>query len=527
MTLEEVIRQRLAEATEQSKDLKSIRDEVLNKLRDTGKKTFDSNTHINDHVVNMTKKHKLSDDEGDTLHDMVTTGLKEDGYKVNESKIDEEFDSIDTYSLEELEEFMVSEEFEQLDEISGKLLGSYIQKARGDIANKKQHAKDLDANPKVAKLQSKLSDYYNRREYTKSGDSKHRKAIDATHQKIYDTKKVIDPEYPDSISAGKRNNGVGKAVKKLQYGKLTEESLDAMSQEEFDSIDEEQLDELSKATLGSYIKNSARKMSVARTDTMAGAKMKDKRERGISTAVKKLTNESEVSSQVASLLEAEGLSDEFKVQAVTIFEAAVTDRVLQIEEGLKEEFESNLAEAKKELNEDIDGFVSEAIQQWKQDNLVAINSNFKSQMAESFMDGLRALIGEHNIEVPEDKEDALVIAMGEVDKLNEALSEKDTEMSTLIEQVNSMKAEKLLESFREKMTITEFDRFAQLTESIKFKDETQYEKQLNIVLENFGAKTEDKKVVQPIVEEFTEPTEKIVVESNSRVEMYAKHLSKK
>jgi len=39
---------------------------------------------------------------------------------------------LENYSLEELEEFMVSEEFEQLDELSKSTLGSYVNKASKD-----------------------------------------------------------------------------------------------------------------------------------------------------------------------------------------------------------------------------------------------------------------------------------------------------------------------------------------------------------------------------------------------------------
>lgn len=242
------------------------------------------------------------------------------------------------------------------------------------------------------------------------------------------------------------------------------------------------------------------------------------------------TSKSTVSEQVSALLEAEGLSEDFKLQAVTIFEAAVTDRVLQLEEGLKQEFDRQLAEAKTELDNDIDGFLSEAVQQWKQDNEVAIKSNFKSQVAESFIDGMKALIAEHNIEVPEGKEDALEVALSEVTKLNESVAAKEAEMLTLQEQVNGMKSKQILESFKEKMTMTEFDRFVQLTESVKFTDEEQYTKQLTIVLENFGStpkqKTEVKAEVQAISEAVSDAVT-VITEVNSDMEVYAKYLSKK
>lgn len=248
----------------------------------------------------------------------------------------------------------------------------------------------------------------------------------------------------------------------------------------------------------------------------------------VDTAPKKktLTKES-VSEQVSTLLETEGLSEEFKTQAATIFEAAIADQVILIEEKLKTEFDSKLAEAKEELDNDIDGFLSEAVQQWKQDNEVAINANFKSQVAESFIDGMKALIAEHNIEVPQDKENALEVAIAEVDKLNEAIEAQSAEMLALQEQVNVMKAEKILESFKEKMTQTEFDRFTQLTESFKFADEPQYTKQLTIVLENFGSnkntKVESKEM---LIESVDLASEKIVTESNSNMNVYANFISK-
>lgn len=262
------------------------------------------------------------------------------------------------------------------------------------------------------------------------------------------------------------------------------------------------------------------KKELTKEDVIEVPLVEDKKE------VAEVNEPATVSSQVASLLEAEGLSEEFKTQAVTIFEAAVTDRVLQLEEGLKTKFDTQLAEAIAELDNDIDGFLSEAIQQWKQENEVAIESNFKSQLAESFMDGLQTLLGKHNIEVPEGKENALEIALEEVDSLTESVTTKDTEMAALVEQVNTLKAEKILESFKEKMTQTEFDRFVQLTESVKYKDETQYETQLNVVLENFGNTKSESAKPEQVLEAVLDTTVKVVTE-NTDMAAYANYLSKK
>jgi hypothetical protein len=244
---------------------------------------------------------------------------------------------------------------------------------------------------------------------------------------------------------------------------------------------------------------------------------------------KTVKEDTQVSSQVAALLEAEGLSEEFKLQAVTIFEAAVTDRVLQIQEELEAEYNVKLEEATAELETNIDGFLNEAVQEWADNNKVAIEANFKTRLAESFMDGIQSLLAEHNIALPEESEDALEIALDEVNKLEEQVSSTDETIAQLHEEIATLKAEKILESFKTKMTDTEFDRFVQLTESVKFKDESQYEKQLSIVLENFG-KIAAKKVekVEAIVETVEAPVaQPVITETFSSVNRYAQYLAKK
>lgn len=233
---------------------------------------------------------------------------KEDGAKftaaalAKREKVKEEVElTLEDYTLEELEDYMMSEEFDQLDEISGKVLGSYIQKARKEIKDKGAHAHELENDPKVKALQAKVSDYHKRREYTKSGENRHHKAIDNARDAQVARKKKLDPEYPKSVSTHKRRTGVEKATHKLTAGKLTNEDV-------------ESIDELSKGTLGSYVNKAAKEARIngmisrdfensaerKRNPGMkaAASSLKDKyqkkawkREDGIKTAVGKLTKE--------------------------------------------------------------------------------------------------------------------------------------------------------------------------------------------------------------------------------------------
>lgn len=228
----------------------------------------------------------------------------------------------------------------------------------------------------------------------------------------------------------------------------------------------------------------------------------------VETAQEEQTPVVSISEQIEKILATEGLSDEFKTEAVTIFEAAVADKVSQITEQLNEEYSAKFEEEKLEINKNIDGYLTEAVQTWIAQNEVAIKQNFRQQVAESFMDGLASLLREHNVVIDEESEDALEIAMNEVDGLEESLSAKEQEIASLQEEIGKLKAGKILESFKSKMAATEGDRFAQLVEGIQFKDEAQYEKQLGIVLENFslGKKT-DQQTTQMIQETTQVPVE--------------------
>jgi hypothetical protein len=58
--------------------------------------------------------------------------MKSEEELTDEELADEEL-ALEGYSLEELEEFMMSEEFEQLDELSKTTLGNYVKTAKGSL----------------------------------------------------------------------------------------------------------------------------------------------------------------------------------------------------------------------------------------------------------------------------------------------------------------------------------------------------------------------------------------------------------
>jgi hypothetical protein len=136
------------------------------------------------------------------------------------------------------------------------------------------------------------------------------------------------------------------------------------------------------------------------------------------------------------------LSEDFRNKVATIYEARISDKVAQIESRLTEQYTQELTEAVQQLEtqlvEKIDSFLSYVVEEWMEQNEVAIEKGLRSELTEDFIAGLRSLFAEHYISVPEDKADL-------VDELAEKVEELESQLNETVARNVEMKKE-LMES---------------------------------------------------------------------------------
>jgi hypothetical protein len=206
-----------------------------------------------------------------------------------------------------------------------------------------------------------------------------------------------------------------------------------------------------------------------------------------------------ISEDISSLLEGIDLPVEFKDKAVTIFEASVAGQVADIHKNMLAENEKLVAEYKetieKQMNEKVDLYLTESVEKWVDENEVAVKSNIRTQIAESFMTQLVGLLETHYITVPEDKEDILESSLNKIAKLEESIEEM----------MASNKAQKsLIESYARKeemakltadLTDSERERIATLAESIKDVELEVYATKLKTIIEGLTKKPNTDKLV--------------------------------
>ena len=160
-----------------------------------------------------------------------------------------------------------------------------------------------------------------------------------------------------------------------------------------------------------------------------------------------------VKEDVEALVDGEDLSEEFKEKAATVFEAAVKSRIRSEIERMEEGYVDSLAEAthviKEELSEKVDDYLGYVVEQWMQENELAIERGLKGEIAEDFIVGLKQLFEDHYIDVPDEKYDVL-----------EAQAEKITELE---EKLNAM-----IEENVEKKKVVEYLTRDQVTSEVTF-----------------------------------------------------------
>ena len=106
--------------------------------------------------------------------------------------------------------------------------------------------------------------------------------------------------------------------------------------------------------------------------------------------------EHSVEEDVNALLQDEELSEEFQEKAKTIFEAAINSKIAIIEETLREEYASALAEEVEEmkstLTERVDSYLEYVAGEWFEENALVVEQGLKTEMTESFLAGMKGLL---------------------------------------------------------------------------------------------------------------------------------------
>ena len=189
----------------------------------------------------------------------------------------------------------------------------------------------------------------------------------------------------------------------------------------------------------------------------------------------------------------DGLSEDFKSQVQTVFEAAVVSKINSELELLENNFSVQLEEAQEAnlstLTEKVDSYLSYVVEEWTKENELAIERGIKAEVTEEFIGGLKQLFEDHYIDIPEDKVDVVDSLADRVDQLESELNESIEKNVSLSAEVKSFQKDEILGELASELTDIEGEKLKGLSEGVGFEDTEQYKSALETIRENYFPRT--------------------------------------
>lgn len=292
--------------------------------------------------------------------------------------------------------------------------------------------------------------------------------------------------------------------------------------------DNSKQDPMPKTKAGLITAMNNRMASMDKTSLMAMYKMEEVEADESSTVVVEAPEvEFSYSNELDALVESEAtLSEEFKAKTALIFEAAVkaklSEEVDRLEEAYKTELAEEIASTKEELVEKVDSYLNYVVEQWMEDNKLAIQAGLRTEIAEGFMSKMKDLFVESYVEVPESKVDLVDELAQANEELEEAFNDAMSKALKLAEEVESFKRASIIREASKDLAETQVEKLTSFVENIEFEDEDTFAEKVKIIRETHFAK----KTAESAIVEDTEEDADNSVEISGQMAQYLEALRK-
>ena len=401
-------------------------------------------------------------------------------------------------TIEELEAEVLAE----LEEASEKPLGKAKDLGLGSDNAGEGVSKAKDPKPNVAGADKK--------ETVKGEKAKDLGGLDGQDEKVEKAKdKKADAVDQSEHEIGKKATAAAKEVSgdAQQKGKKSAETMRKLAAGDEIEHDGEELEENKKMTKAQALEQIG-KMKKADIEEMLAAHASKLSEAGKAETeeeLKKLEDQkAEIDERIKNIsvkedMEAlmssdDTLSEEFKVKAATIFEAAVKSKIRseieRIDEQVRSEKGQELETFKEELTEKVDTYLNYVVEEWTKENELAIERGLKGEIAEDFISGLKQLFEDHYIDVPDEKYDVLEAQSEKISELEEKLNEAIQKSVNLTGSNEKLVREQVISEVSEDLADTEIEKFKSLTQDVDFGNEDSFREKLDTLKESYFPKTQ-------------------------------------
>ena len=191
-----------------------------------------------------------------------------------------------------------------------------------------------------------------------------------------------------------------------------------------------------------------------------------------------------------ALVESEAtLSEGFKDKAEIIFEAALKSKLAESIESLETQYSEELAEEttriQSELVEKVDGYLNYVVENWMEENKLAVENGLRTEVAESFMTALHGVFTEHYVEVPEGKVDLVDDLANKVDNLEEAVNVSEQKNIELSGEVNELTRAAIVRESATGLSEAQAEKLKTLVEDVAYESADAFTAKVDTIKETY------------------------------------------
>ena len=150
--------------------------------------------------------------------------------------------------------------------------------------------------------------------------------------------------------------------------------------------------------------------------------------------------------------------------------------------SLQEAYENALVEEvasiREELSGRVDSYLEYVADEWFSENALAVESGLKSEITESFLDGMKSLFEDHYVTIPEEKYDVLESMVDKLDEMEGKLNEQIERNVALNRRLAESTADVIFAEVAEGLADTQKDKLATLAENVEFESDSDYREKL-------------------------------------------------
>tara|TARA_Y100000593_G_scaffold54218_1_gene101375 strand:+ start:7490 stop:8617 length:1128 start_codon:yes stop_codon:yes gene_type:complete len=209
---------------------------------------------------------------------------------------------------------------------------------------------------------------------------------------------------------------------------------------------------------------------------------------------------------IDALFSADEFSDEFKSRAATILEAAVGKRVNNIISSYQSQLDEEQKDQEEqiqdveEITEQVDKYLNYVVEEWMDENKMAIESGIQNELTEQFINGLKVLFKESYIDIPEEKVDVVEKLTEKVESLTAELNKERNFVVEMKDVIDSLRQQSIIEESVSGMVQTDAEKIKELASSVEYISEEDFKEKVETLKESYFP-TERKVLTEDVVED--------------------------